>query len=150
MTKIESNLQPYFVTSELCYIVFKLFPITVKIKSIIIIIITRWWEPAVRMLWATCQYQWGWWGLSTWTTIAHMSPWPPPRYCCFCFCLVIVPVTFVTSCMLPFTVKLEPTTTNNNNNDSLLFQSNLYSIYIKYNKQCFLQKSKMYLFIGRF
>ena len=24
------------------------------------------------------------------------------------FCFVIVPVTFVTSCMLPFTVKLEP------------------------------------------
>ena len=34
-----------------------------------------------------------------------------------CFCLVIVPVTFVTSCMLPFTVKLEPTNKNNNNNN---------------------------------
>ena len=28
---------------------------------------------------------------------------------CYVFCFVIVPVTFVTSCMLPFTVKLEPT-----------------------------------------
>ena len=33
-----------------------------------------------------------------------------------CFCFVIVPVTFVTSCMLPFTVKLEPNNNNNNNN----------------------------------
>ena len=32
-----------------------------------------------------------------------------------CFCFVIVPVTFVTSCMLPFTVKLEPTNNNNKN-----------------------------------
>ena len=31
------------------------------------------------------------------------------------FLFVIVPVTFVTSCVLPFTVKLEPTTNNKNN-----------------------------------
>ena len=27
---------------------------------------------------------------------------------CYVFVIIIVPVTFVTSCMLPFTVKIEP------------------------------------------